>query len=188
MFLWAGCALVIDLGDDVSLRTPDTSAIDSASDAPSDAGSEAATIGDGAPKCGLRQTQNEECGDCFDKACCDKGVACADDPACVRGLSCLQYCMGQFECIVDCMAEARGDAAEGPLDRLATCSQDNCKICKPSADCIKYGTCAYQVTLDASDILRNNSRDIVLQNDDVECIKQLDVLASQYDASACHPQ
>lgn len=177
-FVWAGCALVIDLGDDVSLRVP---VVDSG---PSDAGIEAA-VSDGAPACGLKQTQNEACATCFDDHCCPEGRACADDPACKLGLECLQYCMGQFlGCIDACLAEARGDATAGPLDRLAACSQTGCnKQCTPNADCIKYGACALKIVVDAGEVLRNNSRDIVLQNDGPECIKQRQILIDQFDAS-----
>jgi hypothetical protein len=180
-----GCALVIDLGDEPTLRPPQEAAAVTDTNAP-DSGSTDAPV-EGAPaveKCGLPGSSNPVCRQCIEERCCEISKACAADKECAQGLECIKDCMAQVACILGC---APGNIR---LDDLKTCSSFQCTTCSPGPECADLGECA---TLfgDAGEegLLRAIARGVVLDVDEAKCRSQRENLGNyKKDAEACtHP-
>lgn len=158
-FVWGGCALVIDLGDEARLKLPDASIIEDAGpdDAPADDGSTKFT-------CGLPPSPNGACNDCIKTNCCEVSTKCADDPDCVARLECIKDCMAQYLCILTC----KGDNPN--IEALTTCSASNCGVCSPGPECTQLGKCAFTFDADGGErILREVARGVVLEVNEEKC-------------------
>lgn len=181
LFVWGGCALVIDLGDEARLRPPEAS-VEAAN--VEDAGPEDAPADDGSTNtatCGLPPSPNPACNTCIEPNCCHVSKACADDPDCVARLECIKDCMAQYLCILTC----QGDNPN--IEALTTCSANNCGVCSPGPECTKLGACA-RTFADAGGeaLLRNVARGVVLEVDEQKCKAHRASLAQYKDAEpAC---
>lgn len=179
IFVWGGCALVIDLGDPRTLAVAEASV-----GTESEAGLDAGDAGDAAPslKCGLMPVNEPKCDDCFAAQCCETGVACGADPECVLGLECIKDCMAQIQCISACLGA--GNAA---LGATVACSSTNCTMCTPPPACQDLGACAAQLD-DAGQegLLRRVCRGTILDLDPEKCESQRKKVGETSDAAACH--
>lgn len=174
-FVWAGCAAVLDLGDEARLRTEDA-AIDSAPQL------DAETVGDGGPElsCGLPRVVNPDCRKCTEEKLCEKTEACATEPGCPEALLCLQDCMAQFACIQECIKNSPA------LKTLTYDSPSICPECTPQGKCILLGTCASGLDPDGGALLRTLARQAILELDENHCDDvRLHTIGVSFDASDC---
>jgi hypothetical protein len=180
-----GCALVIDLGDEPSLRPPQEASATDTTNAPDSGGATDAPIE--APvveKCGLPGSSNPVCRQCIEERCCDISKACAAEKDCTEGLDCIKDCMAQVACILGCKP------GNTRLDDLKTCSSFQCTTCSPGPECADLGECA-SLFGDAGEegLLRAIARGVVLDVDEAKCKSQRENLGNyKKDAEACtHP-
>lgn len=182
-FIWAGCAFVIDLGDEAKLAATDASAnFDSA---PGDAGAD----GSGEQfTCGLPPLVDPACRTCSEGRCCTEIEACSKESGCPEGVSCIQDCLGQFQCVFDCMAKGTPT-----LRAVVDCSSLECPECTPKPDCQKLGACATLLDVDAGALLRQTARSAILELDEENCNKWRAVIAQELpklqpdiDAAVCY--
>jgi hypothetical protein len=182
LFVWGGCALVIDLGDEARLR-PVEASID-LPDVIEDAGSDDAPADDGstpAATCGLPPSPNAACNSCIETNCCDDSKVCGADPECAARLECIKDCMADVLCILSCQSDNANILA------LTGCSANNCGVCSPGSECGKLGSCA-RTFADAGGegLLRNVARGVVLEVDEAKCKAHRATLAQYKDAEpAC---
>jgi hypothetical protein len=187
MFVWGGCALVIDLGPEAQLR-PDASSPETGAgpSVPLEAG-----LGGGdaavAFVCGLEAAPNAACASCIQAQCCDESKVCATDPVCVQGLECIKDCMAQIVCIIGCLG------TNPALSKVTTCSSRQCPVCTPGPDCTKLGACCRATYGDGGSgegkVLLDVCRGDVLGVDEQECQNRLDgIIASPGAAPQCTGQ
>jgi hypothetical protein len=175
----AGCALIIDLGDEPKLAPPPDSG-----PAQADTGGPVETPDtgvDAAPvyACGLPPSANADCAACISASCCDVSKACAADPRCVEGLDCIKHCLVQVGCVNKCLA----DFPE--VQNEATCSAFQCPKCTPGPECAKLGKCVFDLPQDS--LLRLAQEGRILNLDDAVCKTARQQVASDgtADAGAC---
>lgn len=184
MFVWAGCAFVIDLGDEAKLAPADASGtLDSASaDVETDRAVEEFT-------CGLPPLVDPACRACSESRCCGEIEACSKEPGCPEGITCIQDCMGQYGCVFACLG-----AGSQTLRSVVDCSSLECPECTPKPDCQKLGACASLLDPDAGALLRQTARSAILELNEENCTKwrlvireELAKLQPDVDAGACYP-
>lgn len=178
----AGCALVIDLGDEVKLRPLDAGTSLPVETGPPvvDAATEAGPIGP-QPRCGLTDSPNATCADCFATTeCCEVNKTCAADPDCVAGLECIKDCLVNSPCIEQCRKDH-------PLIATVTdCTIRSCIICTPPSACVKLGACLFN--LPPESIVRQLYRNVILELDSKKCTdSRLQIVENgEADAGACY--
>ena len=175
--VWAGCALVIDLGPEAQLRPAGSGA----EAGPTEASADAPPVEAGPTAvCGLNDSPNAACAACIQANCCEVSKTCAADPDCVAGLECIKDCLAQIECIIGCIGNKN-------LDKTTSCSQQNCPVCTPPDECAKLGQCCLATyDHDASSqpkILHDVCRGVILQCDNGACAQHLDSLKARSEAA-----
>lgn len=186
----AGCALIIDLGDEPKLAPSDGGVVlgdTGTSGGPTDALTETSLPADtgtdsSSPpvfECGLPPSTNVECSSCIKQNCCDISKACAANPKCVQGLDCIKHCLVQPNCVNKCLF----DFPE--VNDEATCSAFQCSKCTPGPECAKLGKCVFDLPQDS--ILRLAQEGRILNLDDAVCKSARLQVASDgtADAGAC---
>lgn len=187
-FIWAGCALVIDLGDEPKALASDASSVfDSA---PADAG-------DGAVEeytCGLPPLVDPACRACSESRCCTQIEKCSTADGCPEGVTCIQDCLAQFGCILECLDDysVKHDAST-LLKDVVDCSSLECAECTPKPQCQKLGACATLLDPDAGAILRQTARSAILELNEGNCDgwrevirKEIEKIQPDVDAAVCY--
>jgi len=176
----AGCALVINLGDEAKLLPTEAGVPDTGSNTPVEAAVDSGPVGP-QPRCGLADSPNKECADCFATTeCCDVNRACAADPSCAAGLECIKDCVVNSACIGQCQADHPGIVA------VTDCTLQKCILCTPPGPCVKLGQCIYNLPKES--IVRQAYRNAILLLDPAKCTEnRLQVVENgESDAGACY--
>jgi hypothetical protein len=179
----AGCALVIDLGDEPALYSSDAAPLpDSAiqDSAIQDAGSDASEASAAVNACGLPPSSNAVCEQCINESCCDTAKACGASPNCVKGLECIKDCLVQQSCIFECFKQFP------EVQDMATCSAFTCAKCTPGPECQTLGRCVFN--LPTTDFRRQVEKGRILDLDETVCktARQNVVSDGVADAGACY--
>lgn len=185
----AGCALVIDLGEKVKPYPTEagpaldtgTPIADAAVEAqlPADAGADA-DGGKPAPRCGLAESPNMACADCYVQTeCCDVNKKCSEDPTCVQGLECIKECLVNGPCIDKCAVDFPA------IVPVTNCTIANCLLCAPPLECRKLGECVFDLPRNL--VVRRKYQETILLLDPVQCEKErAGARGTDSDAAACY--
>lgn len=184
----AGCAALIDLGDEPKLLVQDA-AVESSAVTPVDSGAhdaEAGAVPDGGTPdadagpvnvCGLPDSNNKSCASCIHASeCCAISTACANTPNCVKGLDCVKHCVVDLGCISQC----RIDFPE--VIDLTDCSARNCGDCTPQTECRRLGQCVFGLPSD--NIIRISMEALILDVDEDKCLKARTNIVENGDSDA----
>lgn len=177
----AGCALVIDLGDEVKLGALDAGAIEPVVDARPSVPEAATEAGPVPGRCGLDDSPNAACAECFATTeCCEINRTCAADPDCVAGLECIKDCLVNSSCIEACQTKHPGIRA------VADCTIARCIQCTPPSACVKLGQCIFG--LPPSAVVRKVYRNVILELDSKKCTdSRIQIVENgESDAGACY--
>lgn len=193
----AGCALIIDLGDEPKLApaadgsTPPSDGNvapvnegGTADSGPKDAGPSGDSGPDAAkPACGLDDSPREACWQCVHATkTCDVSKECAAEPGCAAGLDCIKHCLSQSDCVNDCTDKE----PTGKLFALTTQISTDCGgQCVPAIECQRLGSCAFPLPSNA--IFRVNAEQAILRLDESGCKDIRTQIREQgvADAAAC---
>jgi hypothetical protein len=181
LFAWAGCALVIDLGDEARLQP---------SDAASGTAADTGAVVDSGPGptpllCGMPRANNEACSTCTEGNCCAENEACAADPDCVAGLQCVQDCMAQYAC-VDACGRVDGGPQNAHLAAVVNCSTGKCFAqCVPLAKCQALGACASKLDPEKDKLLRDLAKGLILLTNEDNCEAERLQLGKDHDIPEC---
>ncbi|MBX3234352.1 MAG: hypothetical protein KIT84_40540 [Labilithrix sp.] len=178
---FAGCAAIIDLGDEPKLFPADAGSAAETStpvvaDAAPDADAEAGPV-DPAFVCGLPDSPNTTCATCQQGKCCEANKACAADPTCIEGLECIKECLVNATCIDECQKDL-------PLLRAVTnCTLSGCLgECTPPNACARLGSCVFELPKGA--IARTLAREVILKLDADACTAERQRVATEGDSDA----
>jgi hypothetical protein len=141
--LGAGCASIVDLGPEATLREAAV-----ADDGPP--GDDEPTVHETGPApeasfpCGVTPDPNPKCNACAVQNCCSLGKQCAADPMCVQGIQCSLDCVFDSTCVEQCLATYATDG--GVLVPYQTCAISNCEsACLPGPICAALARCCLTI-------------------------------------------
>lgn len=177
-----GCAAVIDLGSEATLRPPPEAGARETAAPEASAPADAGDASDGGPPllCGLERSASEACATCIEQQCCEVSRTCADDPACAAGLECIKDCLAQLNCITGCLDNQN-------LFFVTDCSSRRCPACVPQQQCETLGACAstFDPGTQQGKLVRQLARTEILALDESACTTRRNNFRTLTDAGIC---